>query len=96
MAKEIIERYGSKPYAFQFSTRSRTDNELDSRVTKKSGMYYINGKIETIEEIRDRADPSERILLSNMECNGWNQVVTTFSPWKHTGVFNDGDAVVTM
>lgn len=94
MAKEIIERHNSKPYGFKFFTRERTDDELDSKITQTSGTYYINGKIETLEEIKAKGDPNNRILISNMECNGWDAVVTTYSPWKWTQPFGKDDKVV--
>lgn len=76
MSKTITQRYGAKPYGFRFSTRERGPKDLDSKETKRSGMYYLNAKIETLEEIKKRKDPSESILLSNMMCNGWTAIVT--------------------
>ena len=75
ISKTITERYGAKPYGFSFITRSRTDEELDSKVTKTSPMYYLGGRIETAEEILARIDPEEEILRSNIECNGIKRVV---------------------
>lgn len=96
MAKEIIERYNSKPYGFKFFTRERNDDELDSKITQCSGTYYINGVVETLEEIKAKCDPNNRILISNMENNRWNSVVTTYSPWKWTQPFGENDHVVNI
>lgn len=96
MAKAIIERYGSKPYGFYFLTRERNDDELDSHIAETSGMYYINGVVETLEELKAKNDTNNRILISNMECNGWKRVVTTYSPWKWTQPFKDDDHIVSM
>lgn len=93
---QICERYGSKPYGFQFFTRARTDDELDSKVIAKSGIYYINGVVKTLEEIKAENNPNDRILISNMESNGWDRVVTTYSPYKWTQPFECGDAVVVI
>ena len=94
MSKEINERYGATPYGFRFTTRSREDHELDSKQTDQSVMYYIGGKIETLDDIRNRADPRDNILISNMECNGWDKVWTSISGWKTTQPLNAGDIVL--
>lgn len=96
LSKEIRERYGATPYGFQFLTKARGEEDIDSKVVKSSGVYYINGVVETLEEIKARHDPNNRILVSNMECNGWDKVVTTFSPYRWTQPFNPDDAVVTV
>ena len=69
MAAGIKERHAAVPYGFRFSTRSREDGELDSKVSSKSNMYYLGGKVETIEDVERRNDPKESVLLSNMRCN---------------------------
>jgi hypothetical protein len=93
-AGTIIERYSAVPFCFRFSTRSREEDELDSRETAHSPMYYLGGQITTIEEVRQRADPSERILLSNMECNGYDRVVVNTNSWKWTAPLEPGDVVL--
>ncbi|MBQ3022110.1 MAG: hypothetical protein IJD91_02120, partial [Clostridia bacterium] len=90
------ERYGAKPYGFRFFTKGRTEADLDSRVVAESGTYFINGVVETLEEIKAKGDPNNRILISNMECNGWDKVVTTHNPYKWTQPFTENDAVVTV
>lgn len=95
MAENITERYGARPYAFQFSTRSRSETDLDSHVSSTSGMYYLpHCKVETIDDVRQRADPNERILLSNMECNNWPKIVSATEGWKWTQPLEDGDVVL--
>lgn len=94
MATEIIERHGARPYCFAFITRGREDTELNSRVIAKSGMYYLEGQIRTIKEIRKQARPSEHVLLANMESNGWNRAVETRTPWKITRPLFNGDVVL--
>lgn len=96
MAQGITERYGAHPYGFQFITRGRTDEELDSKVIEKSGIYYINGVVETLEQVKAKENPDDRILISNMESNGWGKVVTTCAPYKWTQPFNDGDSIVSL
>lgn len=94
MAAEITERYGATPYAFQFITRMRNDDELDSREVKRSPYYFINCKRETLAEIKSRNDPQERILISNMECNKWDAVARTVTGWLWTQPIREGDVVL--
>lgn len=75
MAAKITERYGATPYAFRFTTRGRTADELDSRVLRSSPMYYMNGRIRTLEQVKARQFPKESTLIANMECNGWDRIV---------------------
>ena len=94
ISKKIVERHGAKPYGFQFITRSRKDDELDSRVIKRSGIYYIDGIVETLDEIKAKKSPSNQILISNMECNRWDKVVITKTGW--TLPFNEDDHVINL
>src|SRR4051812_893169 len=73
MARDIHERYNAVPYGFRFTTRTRADDELDSKVTAKSGLYFLGGKIETVAEVEARNDPAEHILLANMKGNGYGR-----------------------
>lgn len=90
-ARAVVERYDSRPYAFQFSTRTRGPEDLDSKVSARSSYYFINGKIETREEIMARNDPKEEILRTNMECNNFAAVWTSCTPWRHTASLADED-----
>ena len=94
MMDDIVERYGARPYGFRFTTRGRSDDELDSKQIDSSGMYYVNCNIETIDEVCDRADPHEEILLSNMEINDWNIIVSPKEGYKWTQPLLDGDCVL--
>lgn len=94
LAKTIKERHGAVPYGFRFSTRERTAKQLDSKVTKTSALYWLGGKVETLEEIKKRKLPSEKILLSNMECNGWDRVITNTNSWKWTQPLEKNDVVL--
>lgn len=94
MARTIFQRHGARPYGFQFSTRGRGPNDLDSKVISQSGMYFLGGAIETLAEVKARADPSERILLSNMEGNGYDKIIINTNSWKHTAPFVEGDTLL--
>lgn len=91
MARTIVQRYNATPYAFQFTTRGRSDSDLDSAVIATSPTYYLGGVIETLEEIEARNDPKERILATNMRGNGYARVIRNENSWRWTQPFNDGD-----
>jgi hypothetical protein len=84
------------PYGFQFSTRKRGPNDLDSKETKRSGTYFLGGRIETVETIAKRRDPKERILLDNMRGNGWEKVVINDNSYRWTQPLRHGDVVLEL
>lgn len=94
MSKKIKERYGATPYGFYFTTRERKRTELDSKEVKTSGMYFLGGKILTLQQIKARNDPKDRILISNMECNKIDKVIENNNSWKATLPFNEGDTLL--
>jgi hypothetical protein len=94
MARTITERYDATPYGFRFTTRRREDDELDSKVVAKSALYYLGGKVETLEEVKARATEKDRILVSNMENNGWNRIITNDNSWRWTQPLEDDDVVL--
>lgn len=94
MARTITERYNARPYAFQFSTRTRGPGELDSKVTKTSAMYYLGGHLETLAEVEARNDPREEILRSNMRCNKIATVIVNTNSWRFVGEFRKGKDVL--
>jgi len=81
MARNIKERHGATPFAFVFTTRSRKDDELDSREVKRSGRYFLGGRVMTLAEVKAEM-PTERILISNMECNGYAKIVVNDNSWR--------------
>lgn len=94
MAREINERYGATPYGFRFTTRTREDHELDSKVTARSPMYYLGGKVETLAEVKARATDKDRILVSNMEANDHKRIITNDNSWRWVQPLNDDDVVL--
>lgn len=94
MALNVHERYGARPYGFRFFTKTRAEHELDSSVSARSNLYYLGGKVETIDEVRARALPDERILLSNMECNHYDKIVINTNSWRWTQPLHDGDVIL--
>lgn len=94
MAHHIVERYGATPYAFRFTTRGRGPRDLDSKETARSGMYYLGGRIETLNEVLARNDPNERILRSNMKNNGINRIVVNENSYRSTHSFTESDVLL--
>ena len=94
MADEICERHGATPYGFVFFTRERGDDELNSKRTESSPFYFLGGKVETLQEVKDRKDPADECLIGNMECNDWGRVVTNTNSWKTTLPLEDDDVVL--
>ena len=91
MASTVFERHGARPYGFEFTTRGRGPNDLDSKVIAKSGTYFLGGVIETYEQVVARNDPEERILRDNMRANGWDKIITNTNSWRITRPFEEGD-----
>lgn len=96
LSKKINQRYGAKPYGFRFSTRSRGSQDLDSKESKSSGVYYLGGEVFTIEDIRKRNKKDEKILLSNMECNKIDKIIVNTNSYRFTGELKKNDVVLDM
>lgn len=94
MALGITERYGATPYGFSFFTKERGENDFEPKVTEKSKFYHLGGEIWTLEELKERNDPDDKILISNMGCNNWDKVVINNNSWRHTELFNEGDTLL--
>ena len=94
LARTVKERHGATPYGFQFVTRERGEDDLDSHEIGRSGMYYLGGTVETLAQVKARNDPDDRILISNMEGNGWDRIITNTNSWKVTRPLLDGDTVL--
>lgn len=94
MARTVKQRYGATPYGFCFTMRERNNNELDSKEIKRSGMYFLGGKVLTVDDLKARNDPKDRILISNMEGNHWDKVIENCNSWKWTQPLREGDEVI--
>lgn len=98
MAEKIEERHGATPYAFRFKTRSRGEEDLDSKVTKTSRFYYLNAVVMTLEEVKARKSKDDKILISNMEINHFNKIVTNgpnSKGYRFHLPFEAGDVILT-
>jgi len=94
MAHDIVERYNAKPFAFQFSTRQREDDELDSKIVAQSGFYYLGGLVLSLDEVKARADIATDILIRNMEANGWQRIIVNDNSWRWVAPLLEGDTVL--
>jgi hypothetical protein len=94
MAHDIVERYNATPYGFQFTTRTRGEYDLDSHESARSPFYHLGGRIETLADVKTRNDLKERILVSNMECNGWDKIVVNDNSWRSTRPFGATDIIL--
>lgn len=94
MARGIVERYNATPYAFQFLTKSRGPNDLDSHVARESCIYHLGGDILTLDQVKARNDPSDEILIDNMTGNGWDRVVENRNSWRSVQPLRGGDVVL--
>jgi len=94
MVKNITERYGATPYGFAFTTRERKDDELDSKVVKKSNMYYLGGTVYTLKQLEEKNDPNDKILIQNMKSNKWDKIVENNNSWRWTQPLEKDDVVL--
>lgn len=94
IARTVKERHGATPYGFRFTTRSRADDELDSKVTERSNMYFLGGKIRHLDFIILENKPDEQILISNMRNNGWDRVIENTNSYKITQPLEKDDVVL--
>lgn len=94
MAHTVVERYGATPYGFQFSTRGRGDDDLDSKEIARSPFYHLGGKVETLAEVEARNDPKEENLRSNMRGNGYEKIVINDNSWRSVSQLGKTDIVL--
>ena len=96
MARSIHQRHGATPYGFRFITKSRGEQDLDSKVINSSGMYYLGGKIRTYEEVVSDNLPDENILRDNMKWNNFKRIIVNTNSWKFTAPLYDEDIVLSF
>jgi hypothetical protein len=78
-------------FALRFHTRERGPDDLDSRVSARSGVYYVGGEVYTLEEV-ERQFPECGTLIRNMRNNDWARAVRTrIGNWQP---FDDGDTLL--
>lgn len=93
MMADIEERYGARPYGFQFFTKKRGWRDFEPKEVDRSGMYYVNCKVQTVEDI-EAEGPASAVLLQNMKSNGWDKVVSSTKGWSWTQPLREGDILL--
>lgn len=93
MMAGIEERYGAKPYGFQFHTMKRGLGDFEPKEIDRSPFYYVNCKVQTLAEVEAEGSASAT-LAQNMRSNKWECVVTTNEGWKWTQPICDGDVML--
>lgn len=83
LSKSITERHGAKPYAFRFSKGKKTSN-----------LYYLGGTVLTLQEVKDRNNPDDRILIQNMTVNNKDKIIETNNSYRWSAYLNDDDIVL--
>jgi hypothetical protein len=87
-AKAIIANYDNV-YGFRFQRRLWVEERepgrynVTARIMKESGTYYVNGFIETLDDLRahieldrkERRTQDDKVLLQKMESHGYKAVV---------------------
>ncbi|MDJ0921080.1 MAG: hypothetical protein QNI84_08120 [Henriciella sp.] len=94
MMSGIVERHGTRPYGFRFSTRARDPNDLDSREVARSHFYYVNCDVLTAEEVLAETNAENRIMRANVENNGYKRIARTRTGWLGHFPMNDADEVI--
>lgn len=103
MGGDVEERYAAKPYAFRFETRivaaPVSDGEggtlhVSSKTVDETGLYFLGGVLETLDEVTARNDPKESILRSNMRNNGSEIVCVNTNSYRSTMPFGENDCIV--
>ena len=81
-----------RTYAFQFWWREEVEKDGETLTGKRHDigpLYFIGGKVETLDDVRERNNPAERVLQDNMASNGYDVIhtrygrVLPFEPAKH-------------
>ncbi len=91
MMPDIEERHGARPYGFSFHTKRRGWRDFEPKEIKRSGMYYVNCRVQTLEDILAEGPG---VLAQNMQSNGWDRVVSPREGWAWTQPLREGDTVL--
>ena len=66
---------------------------MQPKVTARSGLHFLDGRVLTIEDIEARKDPKDDILVSNMR-GGMPIVVETINGYRSVHLFEERDVTV--
>lgn len=107
LACNLIKTLITYPLAFYFETKSCVNTESNYFVTEKtSNMFFINGVISSLQELQDRNNPEDSILISQLKQNNVENFImvnytqltqdnnTLYKDKKYIEKFCPGDAIV--
>ncbi len=103
LSKTIIERYNALPHSFRFRTMLEAEPVPDGeggelqvapKEAESSGLYYLGGVLRDYDEVKQKNDDKEKILLSNMKCNRMWVIIENTNSWRFTGEFSENDCIV--
>lgn len=94
LAGDIEERHGATPYGFYFTTRRRGPKDFNSKEVKKSHMFFLKGKIHTLERLVALNDDKYSVLISNMKSNKWDRVFESCCGYKWFQPLGEQDVVL--
>lgn len=57
-------------------------------------MYYLGGEVFTLEQIKQKNDTQDRILISNMENNKWEKIIVNTNSYKVTRPLEKDDIIL--
>jgi hypothetical protein len=102
LSKEVVERHNARPHSFRFKTYLTAapvpDGEggvlnVEPKEVDASGLYFLGGRLRTLEEVKAENNPKEQILISNME-NNCPVAIENRNSWLFTGEFGERDCIV--
>lgn len=91
---EAINKAPKTAFAFTFFDREELEQVgevLRGHSKNRSQRYYLGGDLLTVEQVKAQV-PNSDILVNNMECNGWKQVIRT--PFGNFQPLHEGDVVL--
>lgn len=83
-----------RPFAFNFLTKARGENDLDSHVEAQSHLFWLGGHVESVSDLIARNDPTERIIVNNMRDLNADYVITNRNSFTWVQPFSPGDVVL--
>lgn len=73
---------GIWPYRFQFVTRHpEKETSGEWSISNVSHMYFVNGKIRTLDELIKENNPNNKVLIGNMKSNNYDKIIESTHGW---------------
>lgn len=107
LACGLIKTLITYPLGFYFETKHCLDIESNYFITEKTSlMFFINGIISSLQELQDRNNPEDSILISQLKQNNVENIITVnytqltqdnnllYKDKKYIERFCPGDAII--